>query len=173
MQLAGTDAEDRRVGHVDGSCLADPGQRRSARQANLVPAVQAPDVAGAGCRVGPGRGARLSTSPFPRTALRTRRASHPGTGLSTRPVTTNGCVAARLRSTRPARRGRTPVFTDGSCPADTPRRLAVPFAMCTPLACSHYGHSATTRHQQPTTRLPTAPRREGGDGSLIAVGTAL
>jgi hypothetical protein len=42
---------------------------------------------GAGCRVGPGRGARLSTSPFPRTALRTRRAGHPGTGLSTRPVT--------------------------------------------------------------------------------------
>jgi hypothetical protein len=42
------------------------------------------------------------------------------------------------------------------------RRLAVPFAMCTPLACSdYYGHSATTRHQQPTTHLPTTPRREG------------
>src|SRR6266508_4836342 len=75
IQLAGTDAEDRRIGHVDGSCLADPGQRRSARQANLVPAVQAPDVADAGCRVGPGRGARLSTSPFPRTALRVKWAA--------------------------------------------------------------------------------------------------
>src|SRR6266498_6165668 len=37
-----------------------------------------------------------------------------------------------------------------------------PFAMCTPLACSdYYGHSATTRHHQRTTRLPAAPRRGG------------
>ncbi len=37
-----------------------------------------------------------------------------------------------------------------------------PFALCTPLACSdYYGHSATTRHHQPTTRLPAA-RRQGG-----------
>ncbi len=42
-----------------------------------------------------------------------------------------------------------------------PAASLCPFAMCTPLACSHYGHSATTRHQQPTTRLPAAPRREG------------
>src|SRR6266542_155384 len=67
MQLAGTHAEDRRVDHVDGSCFADPRQRRSARQANLAPAVQAPDVAGAGCSArcrpqGPARGGGVRRS---------------------------------------------------------------------------------------------------------------
>jgi hypothetical protein len=43
-----------------------------------------------------------------------------------------------------------------------PRSLAVPLRQCTPLACSDYcGHSATTRHQQRTARLPAAPRRGG------------
>src|SRR6266511_846341 len=116
------------------------------------------------CRVGPGRGARLSTSPFPRTALRTRRASHPGTGLSTRPVTKqNGCVAARLRSTRPGLPDRDAGIHRRLLPCRHAAAASLcPFALCTPLACSdYYGHSATTRHHQPTTRLPAAPRREG------------
>jgi len=46
------------------------------------------------------------------------------------------------------------------------RRVAAgplcPFAMYTPLACSDSdGHAATTRHPQPTTRLPAAQRRGG------------
>ena len=167
MQPTRTHGSVRPEHHGGAAC------RRSVRSSDgRTPMAPAPrgqgcDAGGGGCRVGPGRGARLSTSPFSRTALRTRRASHPGTGLSTGPVTTNGCVAARLRSTRPARRGRTPVFTDGSCPADTPRRLAVPL---------RHVHAACvlgllralrpTRHQQPTTCLPAAPRREGGHGSL-------
>jgi hypothetical protein len=163
MQLAGTHAAVRRVGHVDGPCFADPRQRRSARQANRAPAGQAPDVDDAGCRVGPGRGARLSTSPFPRTALRTRRASHPGTGLSTRPVTNK---RLRCRSA-PQYPGLLPSRDAGIHRRLLPCRPGAaaslcPFAMYTPLACSdYYGHSATTRHHQPTTRLPTAQRRRG------------
>jgi hypothetical protein len=132
-------------------------------------------VDGAGCRVGPGRGARLSTSPFPRTALQTRRASHPGTGLSTRPATNNGCVAARLRNTRPGLPGRTPVVTGGSCPADAP-----PQPRCAPSPCARRSRARTTTGTPP--RPATNSRRracpppeggEGGDGCLIAVGTAL
>src|SRR6266567_4580955 len=97
-----------------------------------------------------GRGARRSMSPFPGTALRTRRASHPGTGLSTRPATNNGCVAARLRSTRPGLPARRRYSPAAPALPTRHRSLAVPFAMCTPLACSDsYGHS-------PTTRLPAA-----------------
>jgi hypothetical protein len=149
MQLVGTHVEDRQVGRVDGSCFADLRQRRSAWQANLAPAVPAPGADDAGCRVGPGRGARLSTSPFPRTALRTRRAGHPGTGLSTRPVTNNGCVGARLRSTRPGLPGRDAGIHRRLLPCRPATTASLcPFAMCTPLACSdYYGHSATTRHQ--------------------------
>src|SRR6266511_2094388 len=165
MQLAGTDAEDRRIGHVDGSCLADPGQRRSARQANLVPAVQAPDVADAGCRVGPGRGARLSTSPFPRTALRTRRAGLPAPGSPRGPLPTNGCVDARLRSTRPGLPGRTPVFTGGSCPADTARSLAVPLR---PVAGFPGPPTTTGTPPRPATNSGrrTCPPPEGGRAAM-------
>jgi hypothetical protein len=73
MQLAGTHAAVRRVGHVDGSCFADPRQRRSARQANLAPAGQAPDVAGAGCSAG-----RTPEGPAP-AALAQRSGAGPGT----------------------------------------------------------------------------------------------
>jgi hypothetical protein len=47
------------------------------------------------------------------------------------------------------------------------RSLAVPFAMCTPLACAdYYGHSATTR---PNSRRRTCPPPKGGEGSdLVA-----
>jgi hypothetical protein len=41
------------------------------------------------CEVDPRRGIGLSTNPFPWVASRTRRASHPGTRLSTSPV--EGC----------------------------------------------------------------------------------
>jgi hypothetical protein len=41
------------------------------------------------CEVNPRRGIGLSTNPFPWVASRTRRASHPGTRLSTSPV--EGC----------------------------------------------------------------------------------
>jgi hypothetical protein len=40
------------------------------------------------CEVDSGRPAGISTGGFPRVASRTRRASRPGTGLSTSPVTT-------------------------------------------------------------------------------------
>jgi hypothetical protein len=75
---------------------------------------------------------------------------------------TNGCVAARLRSTRPGLPGRTPVFTGSCCPADPPPR---------PRCALRHVHAARVlgllralRHdppQQPTTHLPTT-RRWGG-----------
>jgi hypothetical protein len=113
-------------------------------------------VPGAGGRVGPGRGARLSTSPFPRTALRTRRASHPGTELSTRPVT-NKRLRCRSAPQYPALTTRSD--------AGIHRRLLpcrpAPQPRCAPSPCGrlsrtadYYGHSATTHHQQRTTRLP-------------------
>ncbi len=76
---------------------------------------------------------------------------------------TNGCVAARLRSTRPGLPDRDAGIHRRLLPYRHAAAASLcPFAMCTPLACSdYYGHSATTRHQQPTTRLPAAPRREG------------
>jgi len=90
MQLVGTRARDHRGDRVSGLGAADPCRWASVRRLDPVAAAQAPGAHGGRWRVGPGRGARLSTSPFPRTALRTRRASHPGTGLSTRPVTNSG-----------------------------------------------------------------------------------
>jgi hypothetical protein len=73
MQLAGTHAAVRRVGHVDGSCFADPRQRRSARQADRAPVGQAPDVDDAGCSAG-----RTLEGPAP-DALVPRSGASPGT----------------------------------------------------------------------------------------------
>jgi hypothetical protein len=168
MQLAGTGAGDHRVGRVDRPDGVELRRRRSKRRTGQAIPAPAPGGDDAGCRVGPGRGARLSTSPFPRTALRTRRAGHPGTGLSTRPVT-NKRLRRRSAPQYPARTTRSDAGIHRRllpCRHATAAPLC-PFAMCTPLACSDsYGHSATTRHQQPTTCLPTTRRREGGDGSL-------
>ena len=109
-----------------------------------------------------GRGARRSMSPFPGTALRTRRASHPGTGLSTRPATNNGCVAARLRSTRPGLPARRRYSPAAPALPTRHRSLAVPFAMCTPLACSDsYGHSA---RPATTSRRRACPLPNGRGG---------
>jgi hypothetical protein len=75
----------------------------------------------------------------------------------------NGCDGARLRSTRPALPGRDAGVHRRLLPCRSATAASLcPFAMCTPLACSdYYGHSATTRHQQRTTHLPTT-RRWGG-----------
>src|SRR6266702_8747354 len=122
MQLVGTRARDHRGDRVSGLGAADPCRWASVRRLDPVAAAQAPGAHGGRYRVGPGRGARLSTDPFPRTALRTRRASHPGTGLSTRPATKQS-VALALGSAA----------------------SLCPFAMCTPVARSdYYSHSATT-----------------------------
>src|SRR6266536_3687422 len=88
--------------------------------------IEALGAGDARCRVGPGRGARLSTSPFPRTALRTRRASHPGTGLSTRPATKQ-TVALPLGSAVPSlsRSGRR-YSPAAPAPPTRHRSLAVP-----------------------------------------------
>jgi hypothetical protein len=130
-------------------------------------AAPTPDAADAGCRVGPGRGARLSTSPFPRTALRSRVPVIPAPGSPRGPSPTNGCVAARLRSTRAGLPGRSPVFTGSCCPADPPPQ---------PRCALRHVHAArvlgllralaTTR---PNSRRRTCPPPEGGEGSdLVA-----
>ena len=79
---------------------------------------------------------------------------------------TNGCVAARRRSTRPALPDRDAGIHRRLLPYRHATAASLcPFAMCTPLACSdYYGHSATTRHHQPTTRCPPHQGGEGGDG---------
>jgi transposase-like protein len=53
MQLAGTRGADRRAGHVDAPCPADPRRRRSARRVDL--ALQAPAPGGVGGRCNAGR----------------------------------------------------------------------------------------------------------------------
>src|SRR6266511_4546076 len=163
MQLASTYAGDRRAGRVGAPRLLDPHRRRSVGRVGPAPQAGAPGVDGAGCRVGPGRGARLSTSPFPRTALRTRRASHPGTGLSTRPATKQTvALAARLRSTQPLQVG-TPVFTGGSCPADTPTQ-----PRCAPSPCARLSRARTTTGTPPrpatTSGRRACPPHQGGEG---------
>ena len=125
--------------------------------------IEALGAGDARCRVGPGRGARLSTSPFPRAALRTRRASHPGTGLSTRPATKQTvALAARLRSTQPLQVG-TPVFTGGSCPADTPTQ-----PRCAPSPCARLSRARTTTGTPPrpatTSGRRACPPHQGGEG---------
>ena len=92
----------------------------------------------------------------------------PAPGSPRGPLPTNGCVAARLRSTRPGLPGRTPVFTGGSCPTDTP-----PPPRCAPSPCARLSRARTTTGTPP--RPATNSRRracpphqggEGGDGSL-------
>src|SRR6266542_6134373 len=165
MQLASTYAGDRRAGRVGAPRLLDPHRRRSVGRVGPAPQAGAPGVDGAGCRVGPGRGARLSTSPFPRTALRTRRAGLPAPGSPRGPLPTNGCVDARLRSTRPGLPGRTPVFTGGSCPADTARSLAVPLR---PVAGFPGPPTTTGTPPRPATNSGrrTCPPPEGGRAAM-------
>jgi hypothetical protein len=140
-----------------------PARRQLVRRVQVAMPAARHGADGGRCRVGPGRGARLSTDPFPRAALRTRRAGHPGTGLSTRPATDQRlrCRSAPQYPAWTARSGRRYSPAAAALPTRR-RRLAVPFAVCTPLACSDSdGHAATTRHHQPTTRLPAARRRRG------------
>jgi hypothetical protein len=122
------------------------------------------DAGGGCCRVGPGRGACLLTGPFPRASLRTRRARCHAPGSPRGPVSTRLIDRLRWRSV-PQYPAWTPGLPIPSRNAGIHRRLLLcrrvaaaslyPFAMCTPLACSdYYGYSATTRHQQRTTRLP-------------------
>src|SRR6266536_3818438 len=130
--------------------------------------IEALGAGDARCRVGPGRGARLSTSPFPRTALRTRRASHPGTGLSTRPVTKQ-TVALPLGSAVP---GLHDAVGRRSSPA-TPALPTRPAASLCPSPCARRSRARTPTGTPP--RPATNSRRracpppeggKGGDGSL-------
>ena len=75
---------------------------------------------------------------------------------------TNGCVGGSAPQ-YPASPGRDAGIHRRLLPCRHANAASLcPFAMCTPLACSdYYGHSATTRHHQRTTRLPAAPRRGG------------
>jgi hypothetical protein len=158
MQLAGTRGADRPVGRAGGHGPVDPGVRGSGLRTGRALASPALGAGGAGCRVGPGRGARLSTSPFPRTALRTRRAGHPGTGLSTRPVTNK---RLRCRSAP-----QYPTWTARS-DAGIHRRLLpyrhaaaaslCPFAMCTPSRV--LGLLRALRHDPPPTADDAPARR--------------
>jgi hypothetical protein len=92
----------------------------------------------------------------------------PAPGSPRGPLPTNGCVAARLRSTRPGLPGRSPVFTGGSCPADPP---APP--RCAPSPCARLSRARTTTGTPPRPAANSGRRAcpppeggEGGDGSL-------
>jgi hypothetical protein len=81
---------------------------------------------------------------------------------------TNGCVAARLRSTRPGLPGRSPVFTGGSCPAGAP-----PQPRCAPSPCARLSRARTTTGTPPRPAASSGRRAcpphqggEGDDGSL-------
>src|SRR6266498_2638479 len=89
----------------------------------------------------------------------------PGTGSPRGPLPTNGCVDARLRSTRPGLPGRTPVFTGGSCPADTARSLAVPLR---PVAGFPGPPTTTGTPPRPATNSGrrTCPPPEGGRAAM-------
>jgi hypothetical protein len=110
----------------------------------------------------PGARCSPSPSPFPRTALRTRVPVILAPGSPRGPSPTNGCVAARLRSTRAGLPGRSPVFTGSCCPTDPPPQ---------PRCALRHVHAARVlgllralRHdppQQPTTHLPTTQRWGG------------
>ena len=162
MQLAGTRAGDHRVGRADRPDSVEHRRQRSKRRMGQAIPAPAPGGDDACCRVGPGRGARLSTSPFPRTAPRTRRAGHPGTGLSTRPV---GTVAMALGSAVPGLHCPvgTPVFTGDSCPADPP-----PPPRCAPSPCARLSRARTTTGTPPrpatNSGRRTCPPPEGGEG---------
>ncbi len=164
----GSVLQEHRGGAADQRSLHSPDQDPPKAPASHRPSCGA---GGAGCRVGPGRGACLSTGPFPRTALRTRRARCHAPGSPRGPVSTRRIDRLRWRSV-PQYPAWTPGLPIPSRNARIHRRLLpcrrvaagplCPFAMCTPLACSDSdGHAATTRHPQPTTRLPAAQRRGG------------
>src|SRR6266536_5438934 len=87
----------------------------------------------------------------------------PAPGSPRGPSPTNGCVAARLRSTRPGLPGRSPVFTSGSCPADPP-----PPPRCAPSPCARLSRARTTTGTPPrpatTSGRRACPPLEGGEG---------
>src|SRR6266536_5174281 len=87
----------------------------------------------------------------------------PAPGSPRGPSPTNGCVAARLRSTRPGLPGRSPVFTSGSCPADPP-----PPPRCAPSPCARRSRARTTTGTPPrpatNSRRRACPPPEGGEG---------
>jgi hypothetical protein len=91
----------------------------------------------------------------------------PAPGSPRGPLPTNGCVATRLRSTQPVQAG-TPVFTGGSCPADT-----APQPRCAPSPCARLSRARTTTGTPPRPAANSRRRAcpppeggEGGDGSL-------
>jgi hypothetical protein len=117
---------------------------------------------GGGCRVGPGAVPAFRRARFPGPPSEPGVPVIPAPGSPRGPLPTT--VVLPLGSAVPG--------LDCQPDAGIHRRLLpcrpataaslCPFAMCTPLACSDDdGHSATTCHPQPTTRLPAAPRREG------------
>jgi hypothetical protein len=104
----------------------------------------------------PGARCRLSTSRFPGPPSEPGVPVIPAPGSPRGPLPATVVLAARLRRTRPGLPGRDAGVHRWLLPCrHAPGSLAVPFARCTPLACSDDdGHSATARRQQPTTRLP-------------------
>jgi hypothetical protein len=118
------------------------------------------------CEVDSGRPAGISTGGFPRAASRTRRASRPGTGLSTSPVDGADGVASpgspvpdgTPRRWRPPARRYSPTSSRHSSISTTD--LLAPFAMYVPLARSdYYEASAPPDGPQSATDLPR--RRTG------------
>ncbi len=105
----------------------------------------------------------LPAARFPGPHLRTRRASHPGTGLSPSP----GPLARRAPMGAgfavPAIHG-VPVFTRNLLPFQPhPAGSLPPFALCPALPGSdYYEGSATPERHQLTARLPTTRRATSG-----------
>ncbi len=115
--------------------------------------------------VGSSRGAvpPLPAARFPGPHLRTRRASHPGTGLSPsrRPLARRAPMGAGFAV--PAVHG-VPVFTRNLLPFQPhPAGSLPPFALCPALPGSdYYEGSATPERRQLTASLPTTWRATSG-----------
>jgi hypothetical protein len=156
-------AQDVAPSHASRSTGRSGRIRRRVRRPQVQPTMRTPRVAGSA------QGAVLAFRRvrFPGPPSEPGVPVIPAPGSPRGPPPTNGCVAARLRSTRPGLPGRTPVFTGGSCPADPPP------PRCAPSPCARLSRARTTTDTPPRPATNSGRRAcpppkggEGGGGSL-------